>query len=143
MMTREVRRGFLIGGRATLPQLAHRRQLHHAKDIQNHRNPPVSHDAGAGENAHSMKPLTERLYDDLLGVIDLIDHQTKLLVTDLQHDDMCRVVGRGYRASRGKLQQIGQIDQGQQISAQPADRRAVDELDAPLALAALEAHQLD
>ena len=56
----------------------------------------------------------------------LVDDQAELAVVGLQDDDVDRLVRR-VRAARSAIAQLAvEVDQRQQVAAQPVDRRAVD-----------------
>ena len=100
-------------------------QPEHVED-QGH--PAVAHDRGAGERGDALELLAERLDDDLLGVVDLVDDQAELPVVGLQHDDVDR--RRAGAAGALDAELAVEVDQRQQVAAQAVDRRAVDRLDA-------------
>src|SRR6516162_9087874 len=100
----------------------------------------ISHDGRTGEQADPLELFLQRLDDDFLGVVDLVDDEAKLPFICLKYDDVEAAV----RARRMvELELFFEIDDRQQIAAQPVDRRAVNLFDAALSILAVEANQLE
>jgi hypothetical protein len=59
-----------------------------AQHVQDQRHPPVAHDGRPREHRNVLQHLIQRLDDDFLGVVDLIDHQAELVLAGLQHHDV-------------------------------------------------------
>ena len=100
--------------------------LREAEHVEDQRDPAVAHDGGAGEGRDALELLAERLDDDLLGVVDAVDDQAELPVVGLQHDDVDDVVAPRRRAGSTLPSSRFEVDERQQVAAQPVDRRAVD-----------------
>jgi hypothetical protein len=49
--------------------------LRESVDIENERHFAIAHDRGAGEGGDALELFAERLDDDFLGVVDLVDHK--------------------------------------------------------------------
>ncbi len=90
------------------------------------------------------QPRRHRLHHDFLGVEHAIDHDAEGFVADLRDDDESAF---GLLFGRvAELQQLAQIDQRQQLVAQPQNRRVLDPLDTmflALFVAAAHAHEFD
>ncbi len=122
----------------------HAGTLRQPEHVQNERYFAVSHDARAGKCSYRLKLLAQRLDHNFLGIVDLIDDQSEPPVVGSQHHDVDRAV-----ASRcaprliGKFELTVEIDQRQQLSAQPVDGRAVNQLDALVHIVGLNPHQFE
>ena len=91
----------------------------------------------------ALELLAERLDDDFLGVVDLVDDQAELALVGLEHDDV----------DGGKFRAIGrfvfdlefaiEVNERQQAAAQAVHGNALDELDALLRVFAVETHQFE
>ena len=80
-----------------------------------------------GEGGDALELLLQRLDDDLLGVVDVVDDQAELPVVGLQDDDVDLACPPGHAVD---LQLPGQVDQRQEVAAQPVDRAPWIEFDA-------------
>ena len=137
----------IAGGLGRAGRLLGQRPLAHAGDdvgllgqaqhVEDQGHLAVAHDGGAGEGADALELLLQRLDHDLLGVVDGVHDQAELAVVGLQDDDVDLAVRSA--AGRLDLQLAVQVDQRQQVAAQPVHRRPVDQLDAALGLLALRA----
>ena len=61
----------------------HVRHLRDAEHVQDQRHPAVAHDGRPGEAGEPLQLLAQRLYDDFLGVVDLVHHQAELALVGL------------------------------------------------------------
>src|SRR5262245_34374679 len=86
------------------------------------------------------KPARHRLHHDLLGMEDAIDHDTEGLAADLRDDDEA-ALGVGV-AGLFDPEQALEMNERQQLIAQPQHWSVLDALDAMFGLAA-HAHQLE
>ena len=62
--------------------------LRDAEHVEDQGDSAVAHDRRAGERGDAFELLAERLDDDLLGVVDLVDDEAELAVVGLEHDDV-------------------------------------------------------
>ena len=62
--------------------------LGQAEHVEDQGDPAVAHDGGARERGDALQLLAERLDDDLLGVVDLVDHEPERMAVGLQDDDV-------------------------------------------------------
>src|SRR5678815_4055366 len=93
---------------------------HRAREIQDHGDPAVAHDGGAGEQIDAAVELTERLDDRLVAADHAIDDQADALALDADDHDLLEVgiVARD-------LEQLAQPDVGHELAAQRDDVAAV------------------
>ena len=98
------------------------RRRRDAAHVEDQRDPAVAEDGRAGVRRHVAQPLADRLDDDLFAVVDGVDDEAERAAFVLQHDD--RRAG-----ARVATEHLVEIDQRQQLAAQPVDRCAVDEFE--------------
>src|SRR5205085_1171819 len=80
--------------------------------------------------------LAQRLDDDFLRVVDTVHHQSELAIVGLEHDDVDDVAGPVL-----DLEFAVEVNQRQQVAAQPIHGDAVNLLDAQAGLAFFQANQ--
>ena len=111
-------------------------------DIQNQGDPAIAHDGRTGIGRQALELATQWLDDNLLRVEHRVDEQSKLAIVGLQDDDV-RVAFLG---RLGELQHLTEVDECEQVSAQPEQGYPVNSLDRALALVRVEPyefHQVD
>ena len=101
--------------------------------VDDQHDPAVAEDRGAAVLGEVAEVAPQRLHDDLLGVVVVVDDQPELDAVGGDHHDQARVLRR--RVADGGRQ----VDQRQQAPAQAEHRRVVDVLDR---VAGVDAHQL-
>ncbi|MEZ5284152.1 MAG: hypothetical protein R2712_04945 [Vicinamibacterales bacterium] len=109
------------------------------EDVQNQGDVAVTHDGGAREHVHALELLAERLDDDLLGVVDLVDHEPELPVAGLEHHDGRGAVARGGLDAEHRVE----VQQRQQVAPELVEERVVDALELGARLLGLEADELE
>src|SRR5215470_13240206 len=96
-----------------------------AVHVEDERDRAVAEDGGAGVGGDAAELGRDRLDDDVGGVVDVVDHQSEEPVVGGEDDDV-ELAGVG---GRGGPEDLAEEDEGQELPAEPIDRRAVDPLD--------------
>ncbi len=115
-------------------------RLGDAVGVDDHDDRAVAQDGIAREHVDVTQLGRHRLDHDFFGVEHAVDHDAEGLAADLRHHDEA-VLGIGDGAVVD-LQELLEVDQRQQLVAQPEDRGVLDALDAVLGVGA-GADQLD
>ena len=127
--------GHLMGGIAGRTE-----RLGDAIGVDDHDDGAIAQNGVAGEHVDVAQLGRHRLDHDLFGVEHAVDHDAEGLASDLGHHDE-PVLGVGCGAVVD-LEQLLEVDQRQQLVAQPQDRGVLDALDAVFGVGA-RPHQFD
>ena len=94
--------------------------------IDDHDHAAVAENGVAGEHPDIAQQARHRLDHDLFGMEHAVDKHAKRLAPDLHHHNRQRVAGHAARASGFsvfELEQLGEVEQRQQLVAQAEHRR--------------------
>ena len=90
----------------------HGGMLANAQNIQNQGNAAVAHDRRSGKTGEALELFSQRFDDDLLGVVDLIDHQAELRFDPSKPAGMTRKLMDSSLAKQHGCDPGTDIDQG-------------------------------
>ena len=125
------------------PQFGHHvRHLRDAEHVQDQRHFAIAHDGGPGKAGQPLQLLAQRLYDNFLGVVDLVHHQAELAVVGLQHHDIDDLRALPSVAEAGRRSSRLRSTRRKQVAAKPIDRGPPDILDAGDGVGPFQANQL-
>ncbi len=100
------------------------RVLSDTHDVDDQGNLAVAEDCGPGEQANVCNHIAERFHHDLLGFDDVVDQDAERLVICGENDNVA-----GPLVLRSRLEDLTEVNDGEQPVSDPQHRGAVDELD--------------